>query len=487
MSMEEPTRPSWNPIDRDVVALSVADWSSDCDPLLCEAYGSFVTSARRHKSPIHFNSLPVEIIRRVLLMVPDWILVFGYRWHRAICLLQTVCRHWATIIESNAIFYSVVYVDVAVSLSRIESYTAKSLGYSTCIILDFMHSGRRIPVPNGRLIAIMTRLLPHLSDLFSRCTHVYMRTHDPLVSRAMLRLLSTVPAPMLVHMQSVLSGSLNYNEDLSSGTGAPHVLPFNGSFPRLTHLQVRDYVHVNTPQLYANLTSLLLLTVGSETGPTLLEFLDILRSASRLRYLQLEGVRYMHTPVVHTAMPVVLPDLTRLHLTISGGSTCHWMLQWLSMPVLHTMCLRFGGHLNDFIANIPSFTKTVKNLSFTFNHHSVTGLSEVVKAFPLVERVDIRCNSILHTLSLHAVAVHWPGHWPHLRELWMGEVVADEVMLRILTGLTGQSDSSAVLLSPDIRYPEEPIVSYLCSRVYSIENGALVRARFDGEDIGLIF
>ncbi|KAK7021178.1 hypothetical protein R3P38DRAFT_3196902 [Favolaschia claudopus] len=476
MPVADPIRSSNTHLVDGVVALSVADHVPEGEPELCTPYLRFVTSALRHKTRVHFNSLPLELVRRVLLMVPDWFIIFGYRWYRALGLLKTVCPWWTSIINSSSVFYSMLWVDPSVPLHFVETAAAKSGEASTCLMLDFTHSGRHAHVSNGRLVSILTRIIPMLVDFLSRCTHIYLRSTEAVVSRAMLRLLSTVAAPTILHC------ALQH---------AFIPLPFNGAFPSLTRLHVQNYLHIDCPQMYANLSSLALVNLGSELGLSLDEFLGVLRSAARLTYLHMENVRCVHYSVPQPPpKAVVLPLVTSFRWIVASGSSCHWMSQWISMPKLHTLFLCFVGHLNGFVANVPPFTATVKHLTCRFGHHSIDGLSEFVAAFPSVERLDIRRNVALLSVSLHAIAVHWPGRWPRLREIWVGEALNADVVLYILTRMTGDPKTKAMLLCPAERpyYVEEPVVDYKCSRAYSVdEDGGVEVSFFDGEDITILF
>ncbi|KAK7018844.1 hypothetical protein R3P38DRAFT_2783549 [Favolaschia claudopus] len=486
--LPEPTRVSWNPVGRDVVALPLAEWFPDCDPPSTTAYVRFVMSTRPQNSSVHFNSMPLEIIRRIFLMVPDWFILFGFRWHRAICLLQSVCKPWALLINTNPIFFSMFYITPTTSLNLIESYIAKSRSSSTCILLDYMVTGtRNAPSSSARLIDSLNVFMPHLFDAFARCTHFYLRSEMVPVSRAVMGLLSVVPAPNLVYMQNMIHGPMPYIDDTVSPPLPAHPAMFQGVFPRLTRLQMVQYMHVRCPPLYLNLTSLVVDNIGGRLGPTLREFLDVLEGASSLLHLRVENVQCAECTSQNARM-VVLPALTHLHWTAMHGTSGDFLLRWISAPVLHTLFLCVLGALQNFCAHLPTFAHTVKNLSFGFGIHTVTDLLDFVSAFPSVERVDLRRNSLLLCMSLRSVADRWPGRWPHLKEAWISEILSDEVVRGLLAGMTGCAETEASVLSPTqtVFFEDSPFPP-VCSRRLTINEGDLVDQHFDGPDIRLLF
>jgi hypothetical protein len=246
-----------------------------------------------------------------------------------------VCHHWREIALNQPLFWS--YVNFT-NLSLAGAAEVLTRAKTAPLYLEAKIRRRRWDDTQyddaAKLAAFKEELQQHLSqirylDISAMQTHLY-KTLQALVS----------PAPILEHL------SLSFEVHTTISSPFPNAL-FNGTMPRLSHLELRCCDISWESPLFKRLTYLDIRSPSYEARPGLATWLDSLGEMSQLRTLILHSASPVSptnaSPPFEVEHTITLPFLT--HLDISAPPwDCAIALAHLNLPALARLSITTRVH-----------------------------------------------------------------------------------------------------------------------------------------------
>lgn len=274
-----------------------------------------------------------------------------------------------------------------------------------------------------------------------RCERIYVGASDPGSSRVLLLALAHL-SPCAVNYVCLMLSPYSMDLQRSTGTDRVFILPrlFNDELPALRHLFIKSmFVDWQLSPVFSSLTCLQLEDLSDEYSPTVDELFGVFHGAPLLKRLHLDGVECVGFHDYKLKSPT-LRFLTHV-LFAANTDTASCFFALLILPVLHSLNLelRTEEAAAAFFDHFSGLGNNVTSLVLDLPISGTATFLDIPRVFPNVRRLDGRGNAPFFSVSLHSVAVHWPGRYHALRELWMTDVVEPIMLRTLLVGLTGEA------------------------------------------------
>ncbi|KAK7031795.1 hypothetical protein R3P38DRAFT_3187517 [Favolaschia claudopus] len=419
--------------------ISMAPW--ECSPRLCYAYQIALDRFNPLTSTMPINGLPVELLEKIFLLVPDPPDRYPERWNKSRAMLSLICRVWEGIVWHCPEFSAVICVDIRVDLSLLARRLNFAGACPLALSFVFPSSGIWLCQPFPRLMELVFEMLaPHLD----RCGSISLLLRNRHAGRLILDRITRLAARRL-HSVRLLSWrgiyGLDEFHDPPDWEEAPIRPLFTHPMPVLTKLSLSGVLPPwPSVDSLSSLQILCLEDMHDYDGLPLGDFLSALRVMSVLRDLRL--VNLLFSDLDTYAGPIIrVPSLRRLDFRCDEAEGSCFMA-WLDLPSLHTVRITSDaeGGVNGMVRHIPlAVASRVRHLVLRTYFADLGCLRDCLQVFRSAEKIDARYNGSEFPLLLHAFSVHWPGNFSGLQDLWVDEALMDVVVGQLLNALVSSA------------------------------------------------
>ncbi|KAK6974077.1 hypothetical protein R3P38DRAFT_2812263 [Favolaschia claudopus] len=379
------------------------------------------------------NSLPLELLSKILLLVPDRFEDVPNTWRFSCVLLGFVCMAWMEIVEHDPHFFCCLYIDMNISLSVLARCRERSGTTPLHITIIF-------PVPDSDTVS-STRAWRSFNFRQQRMLDVSLSSsgaghRQPQFAQACFHaLLNDVgrSSGTVVGLYCRLHGSL----------GISVLRAIRRCPPRLSQMHIR-YQGI----LWSNLlfmATLTRLTIDSffDINPTLDFIYGMLDAAPRLQFLRLRLLTVADLEDSDKVAPS-LAYLTEIEVAADSESgSC--LLSLLGLPSLRVLRFKVEDEedcaIDGLLGHCWKIGPQISRLGLQVSLPSVQLFLDCFAVFPNVETFDARGANIGFGVYLHTVVSHWAGRWPCLREVFLDDYLEDDILLALLRGLAGTAGS----------------------------------------------
>ncbi|KAK6977012.1 hypothetical protein R3P38DRAFT_2810712 [Favolaschia claudopus] len=420
---------------------------------LGSAYFRRITTAsfRVPHNVANLDCMPVEILTRILLLSPDRFDERPERWAKSVLLLGCVCSEWLRLVTTTPSFNCSIAITHFTSPDSLKALLGKSKSAKLSLAFWFTKASLQQTTTFDNTLETISELIV---PVINRCTWISITCDDELTGHRLLRCLSSTKGPRVTCATVEIPSSVIRVDELQ-GLDEQERIPstlFGGDTPLLQCMKLSISILPWDISVFSTLTVLHLVGIDNP-APRVDQLLAVFTAASMVEYMLISCVRcndYVPTepfPITDT----VLPRLTHLSLHVDDSlDSC--VFDTLLLPSLEQLHIRadFEEGSRGAIGHLARAGRHVQSVAFETYVNAPETMKDLLKAFPSVTKVDCRGSNTNFALLLHAAAVHWPGLWPNLSELWIDNMFPDEMHIRMMTGLTGLSRPLTSILSPMI-------------------------------------
>ncbi|KAJ6458608.1 hypothetical protein DFH09DRAFT_1348535 [Mycena vulgaris] len=411
--------------------------------LLCDSFMECIASFNYQTSTRHIQDLPDDVLAEILLLVPAPFYFLAPYYQHDLDVIRRICHRFRALVDNGARFYSSIYIDERTDATSLKSRLANSK--NTSLVFEFrMLSGRsgdlppifmgHMPTgPNYEALDLHWKsMMVIVAPFMLRCISLTISGHTTRATTFLLK---------MIHASEGMDGSRIQTIFICGANFGPRIIPLpfklplfmKGNTPSLQTLLIEGMWISYDPMVYRSLSTLVLDSILKPAGPTIATLFAILCSAPRLVHLI---VRALDTEGFdsYTSGPVSMEYLT--HLNFAGNNPyASCFLFYLRLPALHTLVLDVPQGDDDvfsFIDHCEGILATVQDITLNIDIRFISPLVRLLRAMPLLRRLDTRLMSTQFYVHFHLAMTIWPGLCPMVETVIVSDYVETETIEALL-------------------------------------------------------
>ncbi|KAK7028260.1 hypothetical protein R3P38DRAFT_2775919 [Favolaschia claudopus] len=370
------------------------------------------------------NSLPKEIIRRIIAFVPDPFDLEPSSWMDNIHRLRGVCQLWRVIVLACPTFFSKIVVHSKKRPECIQEWLNRSGTTDLAMYFALGCDGEQ-PLEDYVAMRDFTNLL---APCMRRCQKLYFHAHTTTGSRLLFRMLDTINAASVpvLHVEA--------EDDFSAHIPLMFACPSAG----VRHIVVKCCALVHLP---ASLTALELRDLSPHFELTGSQVRDALSTAPALQDLLVHEVSVFEVD----GPRLTLPALTSLNFRCSSNSQADF-ISILDLPELRLLVLRVeDDDLLQTIAHSLNHGSKMERLSLSISSPSLRSMRSFFRSMPELRRLRVPTSDELLDNTIGALVLSSPDTFRSIQRMEFGDYVDEELLIGILRGLTSLSSSVEIM------------------------------------------
>ncbi|KAK7016257.1 hypothetical protein R3P38DRAFT_2785900 [Favolaschia claudopus] len=375
------------------------------------------------------DSLPKEIIRRIIAFVPDPFDLEPASWMDNIHRLRGVCQLWRDIVFTSPTFFSKIVIHSKKRPECIQDWLNRS-GTTDLTMYFALGCEGEDPLEDYVAMRDFTNLL---TGCMHRCQKLFFHAHTAIGTRLLFRMLD------IINAASVPVLHVTAEDDFS-----PHIpLMFASTTARVQHVVAESCALVLLP---ASLTALELRNLSPHFELTGAQVREALSAAPALQDLLVHEVSVFEVD----GPRLTLPALTSLNFRCSSDSQADF-ISILDLPELRLLVLQVeDDDLFETITKYLNHGSKVARLSLSISSPSLHSMRSFFRTMPQLRWLRVTTSDEFLNNTVGALVLSSPDAFRSMQRMEFGDYVDEELLIGILRRLASSSSMEIMSRVSDV-------------------------------------